>query len=121
MAQRPMSRFPSTTHVTRVPYPYPYRPAIGTAESCGLDAVRFIEDQILTTVSPPEHTSGILVEAIQSDAGVIVPPPDFMPALRALCDKYDLFLVVDEVKVGMGRTGKLWACQLTGTDPDGRP
>ena len=113
-----LGRFPSTTHVTRVPYPYPYRPAIGSAESCGLDAVRFIEDQILTTVSPPEHTSGILVEAIQSDAGVIVPPPDFMPALRALCDKYDLFLVVDEVKVGMGRTGKLWACQLTGTDPD---
>jgi 4-aminobutyrate aminotransferase len=113
-----MGRFPSSTSVTRVPYPNPYRPAIGTAESCGRDAVRFIEEQIFTTVSPPEMTSGILVEAIQSDAGVIVPPPDFMPALRALCDKYDLFLVDDEVKAGMGRTGKLWACQLTGTDPD---
>jgi 4-aminobutyrate aminotransferase len=113
-----LSRFPSTTHVTRAPYPYPYRPAIGTAESCGRDAVRFIEEQILTTVSPPEMTCGILVEAIQSDAGVLVPPPDFMPALRALCDKYDMYLVVDEVKIGMGRTGKLWGCQLTNTDPD---
>jgi len=63
-------------------------------------------------------SGGILVEAIQSDAGVIVPPNDFMPALRALCDKYDLYLIDDEVKAGMGRTGKLWACQLTGTDPD---
>jgi 4-aminobutyrate aminotransferase len=113
-----MGRFPSSTNVTRVPYPYPYRPAFGTAESCGRDAVRFIEEQILTTVSPPEMTCGILVEAIQSDAGVIVPPADFMPSLRALCDKYDLFLIDDEVKAGMGRTGKFWACQLTGTDPD---
>ena len=113
-----LSRFPSTTHVTRAPYPYPYRPAFGTPESCGRDAVRFIEEQLLTTVSPPELTSGILVEAIQSDAGVVVPPPDFMPALRALCDKYDMYLVVDEVKIGMGRTGKLWGCQLTDTDPD---
>ena len=113
-----MGRFPSSTHVTRVPYPYPYRPAFGSAESCGRDAVRFIEEQILTTISPPEHTSGILVESIQSDAGVIVPPPDFMPALRALCDKYDFFLVDDEVKVGMGRSGKMWACQLTDTNPD---
>ena len=113
-----MGRFPSSTSVTRVPYPNPYRPAIGTAESCGREAVRFIEEQIFTTVSPPEMTGGILVEAIQSDAGVIVPPNDFMPALRALCDKYDLYLIDDEVKAGMGRTGKLWACQLTGTDPD---
>jgi 4-aminobutyrate aminotransferase len=113
-----MGRFPSSTGVTRVPYPYPYRPAFGTAESCGRDAVRFIEEQIFTTVSPPELTAGILVESIQSDAGVIVPPPDFMPALRALCDKYDLMLIDDEVKVGMGRTGRMWACQLTDTDPD---
>ena len=113
-----MGRFPSSTGVTRVPYPYPYRPAFGTAESCGREAVRFIEEQILTTVSPPEMTSGILVEAIQSDGGVIVPPADFMPALRALCDKYDMFLIDDEVKVGMGRSGRLWACQLTGTAPD---
>jgi 4-aminobutyrate aminotransferase len=113
-----MGRFPSPTNVTRVPYPYPYRPAFGTAESCGREAVRFIEEQILTTVSPPELTAGIMVESIQSDAGVIVPPPDFMPALRALCDKYDVFLVDDEVKVGMGRTGRMWACELTDTKPD---
>jgi 4-aminobutyrate aminotransferase len=113
-----MGRFPSPTNVTRVPYPYPYRPAFGTPESCGREAVRFIEEQILTTVSPPEMTAGILVESIQSDAGVIVPPPDFMPALRKLCDKYEIFLVDDEVKVGMGRSGKMWACQLTDTNPD---
>lgn len=113
-----LGRFPSTTHVTRVPYPYPYRPAFGDAANCGREAVRFIEEQILTTVSPSELTCGILVEAIQSDAGVIVPPPDFMPALRALCDRHDLYLIDDEVKIGVGRTGKLWGCELTGTAPD---
>ena len=113
-----MGRFPSSTSVSRVPYPNPYRPPFGSSESCGRDAVRFIEEQIFTTISPPEMTSGIVVEAIQSDAGVIVPPPDFLPALRALCDKYDIYLVDDEVKAGMGRSGRLWACQLTGTAPD---
>ena len=48
--------------------------------------MRFIEEQILTSVSPPEITCGILVEPIESDAGVIVPPDDFLPGLRALCD-----------------------------------
>ena len=113
-----MGRFPSTTQVTRVPYPYPYRPAIGDAESCGREAVQFIEEQIFPTVSPPELTCGILVEAIQSDAGVIVPPPDFLPALRALCDRHDIYLIDDEVKIGVGRTGRLWGCQLTDTAPD---
>lgn len=113
-----LARFGGGSQVTRVPYPYPYRPAFGDAASCGREAVRFIEEQILTSVSPPEMTCGILVEPIQSDAGVIVPPDDFLPALRALCDTYGMYLIVDEVKVGVGRTGKMWGCELTDTVPD---
>jgi 4-aminobutyrate aminotransferase len=113
-----LARFGGGSQVTRVPYPYPYRPPLGTAETCGREVVRFIEKQILTTVSPPEMTCGILVEPIQSDAGVIVPPDDFLPALRGLCDRYGLYLIDDEVKIGVGRTGKMWGCDLTGTVPD---
>lgn len=113
-----VARFGSSTNVTRVPYPYPYRPAVGDAGSCGREVVRFIEEQILTSVAPPEMTCGILVEPIQSDGGVVIPPDDFLPALRSLCDRYGLYLIVDEVKIGVGRTGKLWGCQLTDTTPD---
>lgn len=115
---RALARFGGGAQATRVPYPYPYRPAFGNAASCGRDVVRFIEEQILTSVSPPEITCGILVEPIESDAGVIVPPDDFLPALRALCDKYGFALIVDEVKTGVGRSGKMWACELTNTVPD---
>jgi 4-aminobutyrate aminotransferase len=109
---------PGSANVTRVPYPNPYRAAIGGEEDCGREVVRFIEEQILTTVSPPEMTSAILVEPIQSDGGVVVPPRDFLPDLRSLCDRYGLLLAMDEVKVGMGRSGKMWACELTDTVPD---
>lgn len=113
-----VARFGSSPHVTRVPFPYPYRPTFGDAASCGRDVVRYIEDYIFPNVSPPEMTGGILVEPIQSDAGVIVPPDDFLPSLRALCDKYEMCLIVDEVKVGVGRTGRMWCCELTQTVPD---
>jgi len=113
-----VARFPTATNVVRVPYPYPYRPALGGSEDCGREAVRFIEEQILTTVAPPEITCGILVEPVQSDGGVVVPPDDFLPALRTLCDKHGLHLIVDEVKVGVGRTGRPWGCQVTNTTPD---
>jgi 4-aminobutyrate aminotransferase len=113
-----LARFGGGSQVTRVPYPYPYRPPLGNAETCGREVVRFIEEQILTSVSPPEMTCGVLVESIQSDAGVIVPPDDFLPALRDLCDRHGLYLIDDEVKIGMGRTGKMWGCELTGTVPD---
>lgn len=113
-----LARFGGGSQVTRVPYPYPYRPPVGSAETCGLEVVRFIEEHILTTVSPPDMTCGVLVEAIQSDAGVIVPPDDFLPALRDMCDRHGFCLIDDEVKIGVGRTGKMWGCELTGTVPD---
>ncbi|MBV9354644.1 MAG: aminotransferase class III-fold pyridoxal phosphate-dependent enzyme, partial [Chloroflexi bacterium] len=80
--------------------------------------LRFIEEQVLVNVSPPEQTAAIIVEPLQSDAGVIVPPDSFLPGLERLCRAHDLLLIDDEVKVGCGRTGALWACELTDTVPD---
>jgi acetylornithine/succinyldiaminopimelate/putrescine aminotransferase len=74
--------------------------------------------QTLAPLRTAGMTGGIVVEPIQSDAGVIVPPDDFPPGARALCDTYDLRLIVDEVKVSIGRTGIMWGCERTQTVPD---
>jgi 4-aminobutyrate aminotransferase len=58
------------------------------------------------------------VEPIQGEGGYVVPPPGFFPALRKLCDKYGILLIADEVQSGMGRTGKWWAIEHFGAEPD---
>jgi 4-aminobutyrate aminotransferase len=60
----------------------------------------------------------VLVEPIQGEGGYIVPPEGFFPALRKLCDKYGILLITDEVQSGMGRTGKWWAIEHFGVEPD---
>jgi acetylornithine aminotransferase len=64
------------------------------------------------------RTAAILVEPIQGEGGVHIPADDYLPALRKLCDEHDLFLILDEVQTGMGRTGKLFAHEHTGIEPD---
>src|SRR5690606_13040546 len=58
------------------------------------------------------------IEPIQGEGGYLVPPDDFFPALRKLCDKYGILLIADEVQCGMGRTGKFWAIEHFGVEPD---
>jgi 4-aminobutyrate aminotransferase len=58
------------------------------------------------------------VEPIQGEGGYIVPPPGWLRDLRAICDKYGILLVADEVQSGVGRTGKMWACDHEGVEPD---
>jgi 4-aminobutyrate aminotransferase len=115
------SRFyPLMNGVTHAPYPNPYRPVLERrkGEGYGEAVVRYIEEDILTQILPPSDVAGILVETIQGEGGYIVPPEDFYPALRALCDKYDILLILDEVQSGMGRTGKWWAIEHFGVEPD---
>jgi 4-aminobutyrate aminotransferase len=73
---------------------------------------------VLKRVAPPEEVAAIFVEPIQGESGYHVPPPDFLPALRELCDRHQILLVVDEVQSGMGRTGKLFAVEHWGVEPD---
>jgi predicted acetylornithine/succinylornithine family transaminase len=63
-------------------------------------------------------TAAILVEPIQGEGGVHIPSDDYLPALRKLCDEHGLFLILDEVQTGMGRTGKLFAYEHSDTQPD---
>lgn len=80
--------------------------------------VEQIEETVLKRVAPPEEVAAIFVEPIQGEGGYHVAPPGFLPALRDLCDKYEILLVVDEVQTGMGRTGKLFAMQHWDVEPD---
>lgn len=73
---------------------------------------------LLKTTCPPEELAAIFVEPIQGEGGYIVPPDDFLPGLRALCDKVGALLVLDEVQSGMGRTGKLFAHEHWGIHAD---
>ncbi len=112
--------YPLMNGVVHAPYPNPYRPVLERrhGEDYGETVVRYIEEQILGHILPPDEVAGILVEPIQGEGGYIVPPPGFFPALRRLCDKYGILLIADEVQSGMGRTGKWWAIEHFETEPD---
>ena len=77
-----------------------------------------IEDTIFHRTAPPEEVAAIFVEPIQGEGGYHPLPPGCLPALRQLCDKHGILLVVDEVQSGMGRTGKMFAVEHYGVEPD---
>jgi 4-aminobutyrate aminotransferase len=112
--------YPLMNGVVHAPFPNPYRPILDRlpGEDYGETVVRYIENEILGHILPPDEVAGILVETIQGEGGYIVPPPGFFPALRELCDKYNILLIADEVQCGMGRTGKWWAIEHFEVEPD---
>jgi 4-aminobutyrate aminotransferase len=112
--------FPMMPGVTHVPYPDPYRPLLNLDgyKDYGERVLAYIEDTIFQTIVPAEEVAGILVEPIQGEGGYIVPPDSFLPGLRALCDKYGIMLIADEVQSGMGRTGEWWAINHWNVEPD---
>jgi len=112
--------YPRMNGVVHAPFPNPYRPILASAagEDYGETVVRYIEEQIFRQVVPAEEVAAILLEPIQGEGGYIIPTPGFFPALRELCDKYGILLIADEVQCGMGRTGKWWAVNHFGIEPD---
>ncbi len=112
---------PFVPGVTHVRYPYAYRGYDGEQqdeEKFGLECARYIEEKLFKTMLPPEEVAAIFVEAIQGEGGYVVAPTVFMRELRRICDRHGILLVVDEVQSGCGRTGKWWAVEHTGVEPD---
>ena len=80
--------------------------------------VDYIDEQVLQKYVPPEDVAAVLAEPIQGEGGYVVPPPEYFPRLKKLAEKYGLLFIVDEVQSGMGRTGKWFAIEHWGVEPD---
>jgi 4-aminobutyrate aminotransferase len=112
---------PLVPGVTHVRYPYAYRGCTGGAqeeEAFALGCARYIEDKLFKTILPPEEVAAIFVEPIQGEGGYVVAPDNFLRELRGICDRHGILLVADEVQSGAGRTGKWWAIEHSGVQPD---
>src|SRR5882724_6350348 len=101
--------------VVHVPYPNEFRNPF-RAEDCGnggagQGALNWIEERLFKTTTPPEEVAAIVVEAVQGEGGYVLAPKDFLKGVRRICDAHGILLVVDEVQSGMGRTGKMFACE----------
>ena len=105
--------------VQHIPYAYCYRCAYGQhPDTCHVECVKVIEDQLFKTILPAEEVAAIVVEPIQGEGGYLVPPRKFHEELRRIADKYGILLIHDEVQSGMGRTGRMFASEHFGAAPD---
>ena len=91
-------------------YPDTYR-FNGSADQCAAECLGFIRDQIFVHLAAPDEIAAIVVEPIQGEGGYLVAPKAFLQGLRELATEHGMVLVVDEVQSGMGRTGKMFACE----------
>ena len=108
--------------VVHLPYPDEFRNPF-RAEDCGdggagQGALNWIEERLFKTTTPPEEVAAIVVEAVQGEGGYVPAPQGFLQGLRRICDQHGILLIVDEVQSGMGRTGKMFACEHAGVSPD---
>ncbi len=105
--------------VTHVGYGYCYRcPYHLSYPSCNIDCVDYIEHTLFKKTVPPSEVAAIIVEPVQGEGGYVVPPPGYHQKLRDLTKKYGILLIADEVQSGMGRTGKMFAIENWGIEPD---
>jgi 4-aminobutyrate aminotransferase len=112
---------PLVPGVTHIRFPNVYREGIEDAkaqEAFSLSCARYIEEKLFKTVLAPEEVAAIFIEPIQGEGGYVVAPTNFLRELRAICDRYGILLVADEVQCGAGRTGKWWAIEHSGVEPD---
>ena len=111
---------PLVPSITHAPYAYCYRCPLGQddCKSCGIECLAYLEEQILGKVVPPDEVAAVFVEPVQGEGGYIVPPKEFLRGLQILCKKNDFLLVADEVQSGFCRTGKWFASEHFGLNPD---
>jgi 4-aminobutyrate aminotransferase/(S)-3-amino-2-methylpropionate transaminase len=94
-----------------VPFPNAYRGPSVT------EAIEALERALVTQVAA-ETVAAIVIEPVQGEGGFIVAPPEYLEALRRICDQHGIVLVVDEVQTGFGRTGRMWGIDHSGVEPD---
>jgi 4-aminobutyrate aminotransferase len=110
---------PMLPGVYHAPFPDLYRCPMGTTPAnCAAVCVDYIEQQLFTHLVTPDEVAAIVVEPIQGEGGYIVAPDEFLQRLREVTRKHGMLLVADEVQSGMGRSGKMFAIEFTGVEPD---
>jgi 4-aminobutyrate aminotransferase len=110
---------PFVPGVYHAPYADCYRCPLGlNSESCAAECLDFIEDQIFLHLVSPDEVAAIVIEPIQGEGGYVVPPQQFLERLSALARQHGILLVADEVQSGMGRTGRMFACEHYGLEAD---
>ena len=105
--------------VHHVPYAYCYRcPVNRQVDSCEVECFGTLEDFHFRRLVPPSEVAAIIVEPVQGEGGYIVPPKKFLERIRAVCDEHGILMIADEVQSGMGRTGRMFAIEHYGIEPD---
>jgi 4-aminobutyrate aminotransferase/(S)-3-amino-2-methylpropionate transaminase len=109
---------PFAPETYRMPYAYCYRCPFGLKyPSCKVSCADHLED-IFTTHVAAEQTAAVIAEPIQGEGGFITPPPEYFKKLHAICKKHGILFIADEIQTGMGRTGKIFAMDHWGVEPD---
>ena len=112
---------PFVPGVHHIRYPYVYRGCSGgpeEQEAFALECARYIEERLFKTILPPEEVAAIILEPIQGEGGYVVAPDNFLHEIRRICDHHGIMMIADEVQCGAGRTGKWWAIEHAGVQPD---
>jgi 4-aminobutyrate aminotransferase len=105
--------------VFHIPYPNSYRCPYGNPSPCAcVESATFLEREIFKRLVDPEEVAAIFIEPIQGEGGYVPAPMEFLLELQRICRKHGILLVCDEVQSGMGRTGKWWASDHAGIEPD---
>jgi 4-aminobutyrate aminotransferase/(S)-3-amino-2-methylpropionate transaminase len=101
-----------------MPFAYCYRcPFSLEYPTCDTACADHLEAFFINHVAP-ENTAAVIAEPIQGEGGFITPPPEYFPKLKMICEKYEIPLIIDEVQAGSGRTGKFFAIEHWGIEPD---
>ena len=110
---------PLASEVYRIPYADPYRPPVEPrdGESFG-EACAALLDRAFAQVVAAEDVAALIIEPVQGEGGFVVPPEDYLPALKARCEEHGIVFIADEVQAGFGRTGKMFAVEHSGVEPD---
>jgi 4-aminobutyrate aminotransferase len=101
-----------------LPYPYPYRWPLGRAADASEQALALVRHALEDPASGVGPVAAIVIEPIQGNGGIVIPPDGFLAGLRELCDRHGVVLVFDEIQSGFGRAGRLWASEHWGVVPD---
>ena len=121
-ASKPVQRKgygPLVPEIYHTHYAYCYRcPVNRQPDTCDVQCLDLLSDSMFHHTVPPEEVAAVLVEPIQGEGGFVPPHREFLPRLAALCREHGILLIADEVQCGMGRTGKMFALEHFGLEPD---